>query len=97
VALKNRNDRGSRTEAGTFDQSLAPSVPQLREASADWTDLGAGPMLLQAIEGEIKFAVADLKPAASAITFSLGPEHGPQDANTMSRVRGDRHRGVRPW
>ena len=51
--------------------------PQPREASADWTDLGAGPMLLQAIEGEIKFAVADLNPAAGAITFTLGPEHGP--------------------
>jgi hypothetical protein len=30
-------------------------------------------MLLQAIEGEIKFAVADLNPAASAITFTLRP------------------------
>jgi hypothetical protein len=27
-----------------------------------------------------------LKPAAGAITFTVGPEHGPQDANTMSRV-----------
>jgi hypothetical protein len=43
-------------------------------------------MLLQAIEGEVKFAIADLKPAAGVITFNLRSEHGPQDAITASRA-----------
>jgi hypothetical protein len=38
------------------------------------------------MRGEIKFAIADLKSAAGAITFNLRPEYGSQDANTTSHV-----------
>jgi hypothetical protein len=35
---------------------------------------------------EVTFEIADLKLAASAITFNLRPDHAPQDANSTSRV-----------
>jgi hypothetical protein len=57
-------------------------------SGSDWTDLGAGPLLLQAIEGEVRFVVADSKPSNSpvAIGFNLRPEYGPRDINSTSHV-----------
>lgn len=57
-------------------------------SGTDWTDLGTGPMLAQAIEGEVRCAIADSKPANSpmAIGFNLRPEYGPRDFNTTSHV-----------
>jgi hypothetical protein len=39
----------------------------------------------QAIENEINFAIADLKPPAGAITCILPLEHGTQDTNAGAR------------
>jgi hypothetical protein len=55
-------------------------------ANSAWTSLGAGPMALQAVEGELFVAIAASEPSGTDNAFVLRREDGRVDFDTTSNI-----------
>lgn len=65
---------------------MAVATTSTQVTNAAWTSLGAGPMALQAVEGEIFVAVAASQPSSIDGAFVLRRENGRVDFDTTSNI-----------
>jgi hypothetical protein len=67
---------------------MAVSTTQTIVTNSAWTEIGPGPMALQALEGESYIAIADSAPSNAVIgeSFVLRPRDGYRDFDTTSNL-----------
>lgn len=65
---------------------MAVTTTTTQIANNAWAELGAGPLALQALEGEVFVQIADDTPGAAVNGFVLRPNMGKVDFDTTSNL-----------